>query len=85
MRKTLETGNPKMVRNMVAYGYLFFNLYFHIIFFFYYNFREACEMKKDLLEALHIYQEATIVFKNSIGFKGPLGLKLLDKVGTIYF
>ena len=32
-----------------------------------------------------MYRELAVVLKNTIGFKGPLGLKLLDKIGGIFF
>ncbi|KRW98812.1 Protein kinase-like domain [Pseudocohnilembus persalinus] len=46
---------------------------------------EACQKRGELQSALHIFQEASIVLKSTIGFNGLLGIQLLDKLGQIYF
>lgn len=50
------------------------------------NFGEAFELKNDMQNAQHIYSELMIVMKNSCGFEGPIGLKILDKMaGNVYY
>ena len=32
-----------------------------------------------------MYMECSLVLKNSIGYSGPIGLRIIDKIGMSYF
>ena len=47
---------------------------------------ETHEQKGDIKSAMHMYQELSIIMKGSgMKFRGPIGLKCLDKLGSLFF
>lgn len=49
------------------------------------NIGETYESKRDYKYAQLFYEELFIVLKNTNGFFGLIGIKVLDKLGTLYF